>query len=104
MNYKGYTARIEVDTEAGIIHGEVLGIRDVLTFQATSVDELEQAFRATLDDYLEFCEKRGEESEKPLAGTSRVSLDPDEQSVEQMRTAERIMKKRKNMLGTLAKT
>jgi predicted HicB family RNase H-like nuclease len=78
MNYKGYAARFEVDTEAGLIHGEVLGIRDVLTFQATSVDELEQAFRDTVDDYLEFCQERGEEPDKPFSGSFLVRLDPEQ--------------------------
>ena len=60
MNYKGYTAVVDLDEEAGILHGEVVGTRDVITFQARSVDELEQAFRDSVDDYLAFCKERDE--------------------------------------------
>lgn len=31
MEYKGYTAKVEFDDEAEIFHGEVIGIRDVVT-------------------------------------------------------------------------
>ena len=38
MNYKGYTASIEVDVEAGILFGRVLDINDVVTFKGKTVD------------------------------------------------------------------
>ncbi len=44
LNYKGYTGHVEFDDGAGIFHGEVLDLRDVVTFQGKSVDELYQAF------------------------------------------------------------
>jgi predicted HicB family RNase H-like nuclease len=66
MKYKGYTGHVEYDDEAKIFHGEVLGIKDVVTFQGTTVDEIEQAFKDSVDDYLAFCMERGEEPDKPL--------------------------------------
>jgi predicted HicB family RNase H-like nuclease len=61
LRHKGYTGKVELDAEAGILHGEVTGIRDVVTFQGTSMDEAEKAFRESVEDYLAFCRKRGEE-------------------------------------------
>lgn len=55
MTYKGYIAMVEYDDAAGIFHGEVVNLRDVITFQGTSVEELRQAFVDSVDDYLEFC-------------------------------------------------
>jgi predicted HicB family RNase H-like nuclease len=55
LNYKGYHGKIEFDEEAGLFHSEVVDLRDVITFQGKSVDELEQAFREPIDDYLGFC-------------------------------------------------
>ncbi len=57
LQYKGYTGHVEFDDEAGLFHGEVIDLRDVVTFQGTSVEELEQAFRGSVDDYLKFCEE-----------------------------------------------
>jgi len=53
MTYKGYQARVELDEEAGVFHGEVINTRDVITFQGSSVDELKQAFKDSVDDYRE---------------------------------------------------
>jgi predicted HicB family RNase H-like nuclease len=39
LNYKGYTASIEVDVEAGILFGKVFDINDVITFKAKTVEE-----------------------------------------------------------------
>ena len=77
LDYKGYKGHVEFDPEAGLFHGEILDTRDVITFQGTSVQELEQAFRDSIDDYLEFCAERGEEPDKPFSGRLMVRLDPD---------------------------
>src|SRR5437016_2779657 len=68
MNYKGYFGRVEYDADSKILHGEVVGLRDVITFQADSVAGIEKAFRQSVDDYLAFCRARGERPEKPASG------------------------------------
>ncbi len=61
MKHKGYEGVAQFDEEAHIFHGEVINTSDVITFQGTTVNELEQAFRDSVDDYLEFCATRSEE-------------------------------------------
>ncbi len=65
MKYKGYEAKVNFDDEAGLFHGEVIDLRDVVTFQGTSVEELRVAFRDSIDDYLDFCASRGEQPAQP---------------------------------------
>ena len=77
LKYKGYRGHAALDEEAGLFHGEVLDTRDVITFQGTSVEELEQAFRGSVDDYLEFCRELGEEPDKPFSGRLMLRLPPD---------------------------
>ena len=55
MKYKEYIAKIEFDDSAGLFHGEVLNLRDVITFAGKTVGDLRIAFRDSVDDYLEFC-------------------------------------------------
>ena len=76
MQYRGYFAKVEFDDDAGIFHGEVLNLRDVVTFQGENVEELRQAFRDSVDDYLDFCAERGEEPEKPYSGRFMVRVEP----------------------------
>jgi predicted HicB family RNase H-like nuclease len=77
MEYKGYIGKIEVDEDAGILHGEVINIRDVITFEGESIEETRQAFRESVDDYLDFCAQRGELPEKPFSGKFVVRLTPE---------------------------
>ncbi|MHB1682053.1 MAG: type II toxin-antitoxin system HicB family antitoxin [Bacilli bacterium] len=72
MEYKGYTPRVEFDDEADILHGQIIGTRDIITFQATSIEDLHKAFRDSVDDYLDFCAVRGEKPEKPFSGNFMV--------------------------------
>ncbi len=76
MEYKGYIARVDFDDDAGIFFGEVVNLRDVITFQGESVDDVRQAFKDSVDDYLVFCRERGEEPEKPYSGQFVVRLEP----------------------------
>ena len=50
MEYKGYTAKVEFDDEAEIFYGEVIGIKDVVTFQGKTAKELKKAFKESVDD------------------------------------------------------
>jgi len=77
ISYKGYLGKMEVDSEAKRIHGRVAGLRDVITFEGSTVEEAERAFRESIDDYLEFCRKRGERPERPYSGNFQLRLGPD---------------------------
>lgn len=77
LDHKGYTGRVDYDDEAGIFHGEVLGLRDVVTFQGRSVEEIEGSFRESVDYYLEFCAGRGEEPDKPFSGKLILRIKPE---------------------------
>ena len=77
MEYKGYNAVVTYDNDLGILHGEVIDTRDVITFQARSVDDLEVEFQRSVDDYLKFCEERGREPDKPFSGKVALRMDPE---------------------------
>jgi predicted HicB family RNase H-like nuclease len=77
MEYKGYFGKVEFDDEANIFYGEVINLRDVVTFQGETVKDLRKAFRESVDDYLEFCAARGEEPEKPYSGKFVVRVGPE---------------------------
>jgi predicted HicB family RNase H-like nuclease len=68
MTCNGYKAAVEYDEDAETFHGEVVDLRDVITFQGRSVSELKKAFAGSVEDYLAFCKERGEDPEKPFSG------------------------------------
>lgn len=52
IKYKGYLGNAVYDDEAKLFHGEVIDLKDIITFQGTTISELEQAFKDSVDDYL----------------------------------------------------
>ena len=74
MKYKNYYGKVEYDDKAKIFHGELVGIRAVITFQGTTVEELEEAFKDSIDDYLEWCKKRRKHPEKPFSGKLNLRM------------------------------
>ncbi|HSA34872.1 MAG TPA: toxin-antitoxin system HicB family antitoxin [bacterium] len=74
LSYKGYHAAYRYDKETSLFHGEVTGIEDVITFQATREEDMEQAFRDSIDDYLAFRKslKRSNKDPENLPGQKAV--------------------------------
>jgi len=77
MKYKGYIGNVDYDDEAKIFHGNVIGLKDIITFQGTSVAELEKAFKDSVDDYLTWCKERGEKPEKTFSGNLHLRMNPE---------------------------
>jgi len=74
--YKGYTATVRFDEDALVFFGEVIGLRDVITFEARTAEELPRAFHDSVDDYLAFCAADGVAPEKPYSGTLSLRASP----------------------------
>ena len=77
MKHRGYRAAVVFDDDAGLFHGEVVGTRDVITFQGTSVPELREAFAASVDEYLQVCAERGRTPDKAYSGNIPLRVRPD---------------------------
>ena len=77
MDYKGYTGKVEFDPEAGILFGRVIGTKDVITFEGTTVDEVLKAFHDSVDDYLEFCQELGKQPDQPFSGKLLLRTTPE---------------------------
>jgi len=77
MNYKGYAGKAEYDDKAETFYGEVIGLRDVVTFKGFSVKELQKSFKESIDDYLAFCERMGKAPDVPASGRLILRIPPE---------------------------
>ncbi len=77
MSYRGYKGYFEYDEKADIFHGQIIGIRDVITFQGRSIDELKIALKDSIDDYLEMCDQEEKSPDKPFSGKFSLRLPPE---------------------------
>lgn len=65
MEYKGYVADFTFDEKLELFLGRVSNIRDVVTFQAKSIENLRYAFKDAINEYIEWSKKYGNDPEKP---------------------------------------
>ncbi len=77
MNYKGYIGKVEYDDANRVFTGSVVNIKTVITFHGSTVDEIEEEFKASVDDYLAWCKEDGIEPEKPYSGKFNVRFTPE---------------------------
>ena len=77
MTYRGYHAEVSFDPEDHVFVGEVTGITDMLVFHGTTVDELEEMFHQSIDNYLNMCKETGKIPDKEFTGTFFVEVTPE---------------------------
>lgn len=76
MEYKGYTATVEVDLDAGILYGYVLGLTGGIDFQTENIADVRREFEASVEDYLAWCNDENREPEKPFGGKITLRIEP----------------------------
>lgn len=76
LEYKGYTGSVEFSAEDKVFFGRIIGIRDVVTFEADTVKKLIRAFEESVDDYLTTCKKEGKVPDTEFKGSFNVRLKP----------------------------
>lgn len=59
LRYKAFEGSIECDLASGVLHGQILFISDLVTYEADSITELRAAFIEAVDDYLADCQNEG---------------------------------------------
>ena len=70
MEYKGYDSSVLYSVEDKMLYGNVLEIRDMISYGATDSLSLEKNFRDAVDEYLAFCEAEGKKHDVPRSLTS----------------------------------
>ncbi len=77
MKYRGYAALIEYDEDDRIFVGHLAGIKDIVGFHGTTVDELESAFHESVDNYISISEETGRVVQKSYSGKLMLRVSPD---------------------------
>lgn len=77
MTYKGYVGEFTLDNDDEMFYGKLVGINQLVTFEADNAHDLKQAFYDSVDDYLVFCDEQGIEPDKPFKGSFNVRIDSE---------------------------
>jgi len=59
-----------------VFFGKLEMIDDLVTFEATNVDDLEINFQNVVDEYIETCKELGREPQKTYKGTFNIRIEP----------------------------
>jgi predicted HicB family RNase H-like nuclease len=77
LKYKGYTGSVEYSAEDNCFFGRVEGmVKDAITYEGISADELKKDFEDAVNTYLMRCEEKGIKPRKPFSGILNVRINP----------------------------
>lgn len=77
MRYNDFMGSVNYNGEDKVFHGKLEFISDLVTFEGTSVNELETAFVEAVEDYLDLCETVGKKPDKSFAGSFNIRMKPE---------------------------
>lgn len=74
LKHKNYIGTVEFSAEDSCLYGKVIGITDLVSYEAQSVDELNKAFIEAVEDYLDTCIELNKEPNKFFNGIFNVRV------------------------------
>jgi predicted HicB family RNase H-like nuclease len=74
IQYKSYYAEIHFSSEDEVFYGKLIGINDLVNFEADSVKGLKIAFAEAVEDYIYFCKEIKKTPEKTYKGSFNVGI------------------------------
>ena len=74
LEYIGYIGTLEFSADDKIFFGKIQGVNDLVTFEGSSVTELEESFKEAVDDYLETCKLLNKVPDKTYKGSFNVRV------------------------------
>lgn len=75
--YKGFIGSVQFSAEDACFFGKIEGIDDLVTFEGSEVEELKDAFREAVEDYLDLCQTTGKPVYKSYKGSFNVRITPE---------------------------
>ena len=77
IKYKGFIGSVHFAAEDRIFYGKVEGINDLITFEGSTVDELEKGFQYMVNEHIKDCHKNNTPLEKSYKGNLNIRLSPE---------------------------
>lgn len=74
IQHKGYYAEVHFSAEDEIFFGKIIGINDLVNFEADTVKGLKKEFTNAVSDYLSTCQELGKVPNKTYKGSFNVRI------------------------------
>jgi predicted HicB family RNase H-like nuclease len=77
LKYKEFIGTVHFSSDDRVFYGKIEGINDLITFEGSTVDELETAFKNMVDLHIVDCMEEGKPAEKSYKGVFNVRISPE---------------------------
>lgn len=77
LKYKGFIGSVRFAAEDRVFYGKVEGVNDLITFEGSTVDDLEKGFKYMVDEHIKDSEKNNTPVEKSYKGNLNIRLSPE---------------------------
>jgi predicted HicB family RNase H-like nuclease len=77
MEYKGYHGSYELSVEDSVFFGKLEFIKDLVSYEGETAENILESFHEAVDDYLVTCEENGKAPDKPFKGSFNVRVGED---------------------------
>ena len=88
LSHKGYSGSVDTSVADNVLHGKILFINDLVTYEADNIPQLKTEFEAAVNDYLYTCAQIGKIPQKSCSGQYNVRVTPELHRLAQQRAAE----------------
>jgi predicted HicB family RNase H-like nuclease len=77
LRYKGFIGSIEISIEDDCLHGKLLFINDLVTYEAQTPHQLQAEFESAVEDDLATCNELGRSPDKPFKASLNIRVGPE---------------------------
>jgi len=77
IKYKGFIGSVEVSIKDNCVHGKILFINDLVTYESDTPINLKSKFKAAVDDYVDTCKQLNIEPLKSFNGSFNIRIEPE---------------------------
>lgn len=77
LKYKGFIGSVQFSSEDELFWGKIIGIRDSVTFEGTTVAALKKDFKEAVEDYIDLCKRYNKPLQKSMNGNFNVRINPE---------------------------
>ena len=77
LKYKGLIGSVQFSAEDEVFWGKIIGIRDSVTFEGSTVAALKKDFKEAVDDYIDLCKRNNKPVQKSMTGNFNIRINPE---------------------------
>jgi len=76
LEYNGYLGTVEFSLEDNVLHGRVVGIDGIISYEGNDLESLKQDFEIAVNEYIDMCEVEAIKPQRPYFSQLNIRIPP----------------------------